>query len=221
MLWWVISCFFAWLALREIYYGYVPRPGYDRPSSRISKPFVCGMLLIAAAFAYTPVRYAFFESYLTKNAKILAESSKAKVHCNTIFDTLFDSNVFASGHANFETGQIVFQHPQCGRLMDYLSDPEGASPEEFFSLHLLVHEAMHVRGERNEARTECQAIQRNYRAAKLLGVPDRIAKENSKAYYLGYYQSRSTQGWLSAQYYSEQCAPGKDLDEKLPDSTWD
>ena len=220
MLWWVISGFFGWLAFREIYYAHRPRPGYGTPSPGISKPFVYVMLCIAAAFAYTPVRYAYFESYLTKEAKILSESQNAKVHCNTILDTFFDPSVFSAGHANIETGQIVFQHPWCGRLMDYLHDPEGASLEEIYSLHILVHEAMHIRGERNEASADCQAIQRDYRAAKLLGIPDPVAERNSKVYYLDGYQKRATQGGYSPQYYSGQCAPGKELDEKLPDSTW-
>ena len=220
MLWWVISGFFAWLAFREIYYAHVPGSGYGTPDSEISKPFVFAMLFIAAAFAYTPVRYAYFESYLTKQAKILSGSQQATVHCNTMFDTFFDPSVFSAGHANIETGKIVFQHPWCARLMDYLNHPEGADFEEIYSLHMLVHEAMHIRGERNEARADCEAIQRDYRASKLLGIPDRIAKRNSMIYYLGSYQERATQGVYSSEYYSAQCAPGKGLDEKLPDSTW-
>lgn len=220
MLWWLVSGFFCWLALREIYQAHVPRPGYGSPTPSVSRPFVCVTLLLAAGFAYTPLRYAHFERYLSKKAKILSESPDATVHCNTIFDTFFDPSVFSAGHANIETGEIAFQHPWCGRLMDYLNHPEGASAEETDSLHILVHEAMHIRGERNEARADCQAIQRDYRASKLLGIPDAVAKKNSKVYYLGEYQNRSRQGGYSSQYYSEQCAPGRELDEKLPDATW-
>jgi hypothetical protein len=79
---------------------------------------------------------------------------------------------------------------------------------------------MHVRGELNEALTECEAVQRNYRAAKLLGVPDRLAKENALDYYKIIYQRRSGQGFMQAQYYSSECAPGKAMDEHLSDSTW-
>ncbi len=41
---------------------------------------------------------------------------------------------------------------------------------------MFTHQSMHVRGDLNEARTDCQAVQRNYWAAKLLGVPDTIAR---------------------------------------------
>jgi hypothetical protein len=42
---------------------------------------------------------------------------------------------------------------------------------------------MHVRVELNEAPTECETAQRNYRAARLLGVPDAIAKRYALDYY--------------------------------------
>jgi hypothetical protein len=54
---------------------------------------------------------------------------------------------------------------------------------ELASLGLFTHESMHVRVELNEALTECEAVQRNYRAARLLVVPDAIAKRNALDYY--------------------------------------
>ncbi len=71
--------------------------------------------------------------------------------------------------------------------MDYLSHPDRADLYELYSLHTLTHESMHVRGELNEAITDCEAIQRAYRAAKLLGIPDNIARKNALEYYYGPY----------------------------------
>ncbi|BCA95812.1 hypothetical protein TUM19329_21730 [Legionella antarctica] len=72
---------------------------------------------------------------------------------------------------------------------------------------------MHARGEYNEAKTECQAVQRNYRTAKLLGASDSIAKKNVLDYYKDYYLMRNDS------YFSKECAPGKTMDEDLSDST--
>jgi hypothetical protein len=58
--------------------------------------------------------------------------------------------------------------PWCGTLMSYLAHPEHATDIEVESLDIFTHESMHIRGEMNEARTECEAVQRNYRVAKLL-----------------------------------------------------
>ena len=104
--------------------------------------------------------------------------------------------------------------------MSYLAHPERATDEEIESLDLFTHESMHVRGELNEAVTECEAVQRNYRAARVLGVPDETAKRNALDYYRVNYQERGKIGGMQGQYYSDQCAPGKRLDEHLSDSTW-
>jgi hypothetical protein len=95
-----------------------------------------------------------------------------------------------------------------------------ANGEEIASLAMFTHESMHVRGEYNEARTECEAVQRNYRAAKLLGVPDATAKKDALAYYYGDYMMREKIGGMAGDYFSDQCAPGKAMDEHLSDSTW-
>ena len=153
-------------------------------------------------------------------ASVLAEGRSAYVHCNTILDTLFDPEMLASGHANPETGKIAIQSPWCGTMMSYLRHPGRADREELFSLDMFTHESMHVRGELNEARTECQAVQRNYRAAKLLGVPDAIARQNALDYFNDGYQERGEIGGMTGAYYSKECAPGQDWDEHLPDSTW-
>ena len=63
-------------------------------------------------------------------------------------------------------------------------------------------------------------MQRNYRAAKLLGVPDAIARRNALDYYNVLYQQRGKIGGMQGGYYSNQCAPGKAMDEHLDDSTW-
>lgn len=133
---------------------------------------------------------------------------------------MLDPEMLAAGHANPRTGKIVIQKPWCGTLMSYLRHPNRASDEELASLDMFTHESMHVRGELNEAVTECEAVQRNYRAAKLLGVADGTAKRNALEYYNVVYQQRGEIGGLQAAYYSKECAPGKAMDEHLEDSTW-
>lgn len=104
--------------------------------------------------------------------------------------------------------------------MDYLDHPDRANSEEISSLNMFTHESMHARGEYNEAITECEAVQRNYRAAKLLGVPDRVARKNAIDYYRNIYMSKGKIGGMQAAYFFVECAPDKAMDEHLVDSTW-
>jgi hypothetical protein len=219
MLWIASSLFFVWCAYREVHWSIVAPPGFTFPH-QLSKAYLGIVLSLAALLAWPPVHVWHFERFLSATATELADDHRAKVHCNTIFDTMLDPDMLFAGHANFSTGEIGIQQPWCDRLMAYLRHPERASTVELQSLNLLTHESMHVRGEHNEARTECQAVQRNYRTARMLGVPDRIAKQNALDYYTGPYQQRGVIGGMQAEYYSVECAPGKSMDEHLSDSTW-
>jgi hypothetical protein len=219
VLWILASLFFIGCAFREIRASIVAPAGFDstRP---IYKPYLAAVLILAALFAWPPLQRWHFERFLSAKATELADNRRARVHCNTVFDTMLDPAMLAAGHADPQTGRIGIQHPWCSTLRSYLRHPRRATPEELWSLGLFTHESMHVRGELDEARTECEAVQRNYRAARLLGVPDDIAKANALDYYNILYANRGKIGGMQGAYYSEQCAPGKAMDEHLSDSTW-
>jgi len=219
MPWILLSLLFFWCAYREVVASIVAPAGFDSPRP-VSKSYVAIMLILAALLAWPPLHRWHFEHFLSAKATVLADNHAARVHCSTVFDSIFDPEMLAGGHADPRTGKIVIQPPGCTTLRSYLHHPGRASESELWSLGLFTHESMHVRGELNEALTECEAVQRNYRAAKLLGVPDRIAKENALAYYKIIYRRRSTRGYMQAQYYSSECAPGKAMDEHLSDSSW-
>jgi hypothetical protein len=219
MLWLAISLFFVWCAYREVSASMVPPAGYDLPQP-VYKPYLALLLILAAGFAWPTLHRWYFEHYLSGIATTLADGNRARVHCNTLLDTMFDPAMLAAGHASPQTGRIVIQAPWCDRLSAYLRHPGRADEEEIASLNLLTHESMHVRGEMNEAVTECQAVQRNARTARLLGVPDDVARRSALEYYGITYQRRAEIGGLAGTYYSVACAPGKALDEHLEDSTW-
>jgi hypothetical protein len=218
MLWMLASMFFFWCAFREVRGSFVPRAGYDFPTP-ITPAYLLLVLALGIGCAWSPVRIWQFERFLSAQSTELAEGHVAHVHCNTAFDTMVDPASLAAGHARSDTGEIAFQAPWCSVLMSYLRHPGRADREELFSLSMFTHEAMHIRGEHDEARTECQAVQRSYRAARLLGVPEDVARQNARDVYT-LYQGRASGGSLQQQYYSAQCAPGLSLDEHLSDSSW-
>ena len=221
MRWILISLVLCWLIYREFRNHRVVREGYDTPDlTPVFKPYVAGLAVLAAASAWPPYHYWRIEHYLSAKATELADAHRAHVHCNTVFDTFFDSNSLAAGHANPETGQIVLQYPWCERLMAYVAHPDPADWEGRTSLNILTHESMHVRGEYNEAVTECESVQRNYRTARLLGVADGPARRTAVAYYQIDYLQKGAVGGMQAPYFSTECAPGRSLDEHLADSTW-
>ena len=219
MLWLLISLFFLWCAFLEVRGCLVAAPAFDFPAP-VNVPYLAVVLGLAVLFAWPPVHRWYFERYLSRMATVLADNHWTRVHCSTLFDTMLDSEMLAAGHASPKTGVIVIQAPWCSTLMSYRSHPDRASELEIESLNLLTHESMHVRGEMDEAKTECEAVQRNYRAARLLGASDATAKRNALEYFNVTYRMRGVVGGMQGTYYSSQCGPGKSLDEHLSDSTW-
>ncbi len=126
MLWLVASLFFCWCAFREIRGSIVAPPGYDAPLL-LSKSYLALVLSLAVLFAWPTVHRWTFQHFLSVKATELADHRIAEVHCNTLFDTMLDTEMLAAGHANPRTGKIALQAPWCDRLMSYLRHPAQAS----------------------------------------------------------------------------------------------
>jgi hypothetical protein len=86
--------------------------------------------------------------------------------------------------------------------------------DEVIAVHVLTHEAMHMRGETNEATAECEAVQRDRTTAALLGATPRQADELARTYWLTVYPD------MPADYSSAECRPGGALDEGLTTAAW-
>lgn len=204
----IVALIFLGLALREVNKSRSSVDGFDTAS----KTYVAICVLIALAAAWSPLQIMRFESRLSANASVLADGRPAQVHCNTAFDAMFDNAVNVIGHANPDTGDIVFQLSWCEKLMDYIINPEQANSTTRYSLMLFTHEVMHIRGELNEQKTECQAIQRNHIAGEMLGVSKALSKKHTLEYFQRQYPHHP--------YYTEHCGPGKAYDEALFDAVW-
>lgn len=215
MLWLALSLTFAWLAVRELL-----SPWSRNHPQPIYPPYLLLVSALAVGFAWPPVSTWRFERFLESRARTLTEGRPVSLHCNTVFDTMLDPSALAAGHANLQTGRIVLQKPWCSTLRDYLDDPASADERGIQSLNLFTHEVMHVRGLLDERVTECHAVQYNRRMAELLGVPAPLALEHARRYYRESYALRAEVGGLAGSYHSPECAPGRALDLRLPDSIW-
>jgi len=205
MLFYPIALFFLWLVVRELFSG-APRDGFN-----LGYMGIC--LLLAALSLWSPLSTWQLERKLTDVTHRLADFKPTKVKCEGIFESIFDqSGINTAGYANVATGDVVFKAGWCKEMKRYLGDPESADLRAQFSVVMLVHEAMHVRGERNEQRTECQAQQRYYRAARMLGISEITAKKHGILYFNTHFPKHP--------YYSAECRPNGNLDENLPDSLW-
>lgn len=203
----LFSIFFCWLILRELI----------NPSERFDS-FSFVYLLTLAILAIACARPAYqtwrLEQFLSEQAAIIAELPKVTVKCNSLFDTIVDGKGLESlaGTAYYDTNEIFFEHGWCKNFMGYMDDPENATDLEIFGMHVFTHEVMHIRGERNEKKTDCQALQRNHYVGEQMGISRATARKNALRYYHSLYPQHA--------YFDKECRPNGKYDERLANSIW-
>ncbi len=110
----------------------------------------------------------------------------------------------------------LIKRQQCGDLSDYLrSDKQNPTRDQIIAVHVLTHETIHVTGVRDEAQTECKAMQFDAGMAALLGAEPQAAEGLAIAYWRDIYP------WMPPSYRSDECIPGGALDAGRPDSPWE
>lgn len=200
---------FFWLILRD----FRSEHPTSKDSVSFNRVYRITLLVLGLVCLWFPFDQWRFNQFLSEKATLLAGGEAVDIHCDSAIDAIFEAGVGRAGTAYIEDRQIIFHHSWCGKLKDYLDQPSGElTRRQQFSLHLFTHEVMHIRGERDEQKTDCQAVQRDYQAARLLGVPEGPAKDIALHYYRSEYPKHP--------YYSARCHPGGPLDEVLVNSTW-
>jgi hypothetical protein len=112
----------------------------------------------------------------------------------------------------------------CERLRTYARDSkrrpgcllpcDGSTMETAWSLNALAHESYHLAGIRNEARTECYALQAIDFVARELGADERQARE------IAIFSSNELPQQMPAEYASAECRDGGGYDLRPEDPVW-
>lgn len=205
----LLAIFFFWMVLRELFNKERPFAKYDS----FDVGYLAVLIFLTYLCARSPVKLWMFEKMLSEKASVLAQRADVDVRCTSVFDSIFDRyDMVRAGSAYPSTGEIVFHHGWCQQFMAYLDHPENVTDDELFSMHVFTHEVMHIKGEMNERKADCQAVQRNLQAGVLLGVEPSLARKNALSFYQNLYPKHP--------YFDKQCGPNKALDERLPNTIW-
>jgi hypothetical protein len=183
-------------------------------------PAVSVVLLVALGVgALVPViRHHRLEARLDAAASSLV-GAPVRVHCQTVGKQLVDVGQ-ELGYVRYGADGVperatLIKRDQCSDLRDYLgSDKDSPSPDQVVAVHVLSHEARHMAGITDEAVAECGAMQRDARAAELLGADPIQAQRLARMYWLTVYPR------MGDDYRSAQCRPGGARDERLPSAPW-
>lgn len=187
-----------------------------------SRPFpfiLVGLLAVLAIGAAIPPYLRHREEDRLAAAASQLVGAPVKVHCQTFGQTFYQLGA-ELGYVRWGAGgvpehQTFIKRGPCADLRGYLhSDKQQPSEAQIIAVHVLTHEAMHMKGITSEAAAECAAMQRDATTAELLGASEPAALMLARAYWLVDYPRMPTD------YRSADCRPGGALDERLPDPPW-
>ena len=191
--------------------------GLGRP---VRFPLVSVLVLVglAGGLLVPVVRHHRLEQRLTAVASELA-GTPVQVHCQTAGQEFVDLGEelgwVAYGPDGVPEHETLIKRGPCGDLSSYLgSDKSDPSRDQVIAVHVLSHEVRHMAGSTVEAEAECGAVQRDARAAELLGADPAQALRLARTYWVVVYPS------MSEDYQSPECRPGGALDERLPGPPW-
>ncbi len=179
---------------------------------------VAVLLVIALVAAIPGARRRTQERKLGSVASRLVGHDVA-VHCQSNAGALIDAGA-ELGYVKYDMDGVpeprtTLKREPCQDLGSYVSsDKRRPTFGEVVAVHVLTHEAMHMRGETDEATTECEAMQRNARTARMLGATERQAWGLARYYWQFVYPD------MPDDYRSSDCTPGGRLDEGLPAAPW-
>jgi hypothetical protein len=191
--------------------------GLGRPR-RFPAVSVALLVVPACAFAVPVWRHDRLQNRLSEAATELT-GHRVEVHCQTTGEEFV--------HVGSELGSVrwdadgrperrtVISRETCGALQGYLDGHgERPTPGQVVAVHVLTHETRHLAGTLDEARAECEAVQRDAVGARLLGASDADAHRLARLYWAVDYPG------MPEAYRSTACGSGAAWDEHLPDAPW-
>jgi hypothetical protein len=120
--------------------------------------------------------------------------------CQRFTGDLADVSVFSGFVSSDDTETAKLRRDVCDDLFSWLvSDKTNPSIKQVVAVHVAVHEAMHVGGEFDESKAECEAMQADADAAVFLGATPTQGRVLMETYFAQVYPR------MPAEYSSAAC----------------
>jgi hypothetical protein len=140
------------------------------------------------------------------------------VRCQGIFGEFVDVGA-ELGSVRFDAdgnpaGHTDIRRSACNAIKDYERGDKSVKRDQAVAVHVLAHEAIHLRGVMDEAITECTGLQHTAQVARALGADAEQARALAEYYWRAVYPQ------LADAYRSPDCADGGRLDLNPDSSVW-
>lgn len=179
---------------------------------------VSALVLVAVVAAVPGANRRVEERRLAHAAAVLV-GHPVHVRCQTTVAALVDAGA-ELGYVHFgpdgvPAQETLIKRDQCRLLEEYRSGGLAHPTfDQVVAVHVLTHEAMHMRGALDEAVAECQAVQRDALTAEALHATAEQAAALARQYW------RTVYPRMPDAYVTRDCRPDGALDEGLPSAPW-
>jgi hypothetical protein len=149
------------------------------------------LAVLAVASAVPGVRRRSEEKRLSTVASTLV-GHRVAVHCQSIGQALADVGS-ELGYVKYDEAGVpeprtLLKRDPCGQLRRYYGGHRSSpSLDEVIAVHVLTHEAMHMKGLTSESEAECAAVQLDSTTAELLGASPDQARQLARTYWANVY----------------------------------
>lgn len=201
----LVALLLAWILFKPI---------WDGSDLKKGTAILLGVVLLVTGSL--EARWLYGQSKGSEIIAAVSDNEDGYLECQRLSKTLLDvRNGARAGEVSWDRPErALLRYQDCRNLISWLADPRDRelTAEVGFAIHVLAHEAIHVSGERNEAVTECTAMQKAPEAMALLGVDEGEMKNYMSFYYANIYPNQQKA------YVSEDCVDGgaMDLHPELP-----
>ncbi|HEX5333201.1 MAG TPA: hypothetical protein VFW79_11215 [Cellulomonas sp.] len=176
-----------------------------------ARGFATGVLVVWVAVLVTAsafeVKHQWVQARATALVVHVSGSRGAVADCQRFTPELVDLST-TSGFVFSDSQNVAhLRRTVCNDLFAWLrSSKRTPTDAQVRAVHITVHEAMHVRGEFDEGRAECFAMQQDADAARFLGATPAQAAALAQRYYRDVYPR------MAEPYVSAECAAGRAYD---------
>lgn len=194
-----------------LYHGYT--------NERHHKGLLIAVAILLAPLAAFETAWALTENKLNSVIQEYTGNPKVTVHCQRFTEALGDVSPY-KGYVKYNSDYTPTTVAQldddiCRDLRAWmLSDKSNPDITQVNAVHILTHEAQHLKGETSEAIAECNALQADSAVAQLLGATGEQGQALAERYY------QETYPGMPARYTSAQCRQYGQMDMSPADGIW-
>jgi len=194
------------------------RVAWEMWHAKSHRPIVASALLVAVGLlGFLEYRAQRAEVFFGQIATEIAHRD-VSVRCEGLLGSVTNISNHL-GYVDFDAGgnpsdTTYLTRDACNWLKEYRGSDRRVTLNRALGVHTLAHEAVHLQGVTNEAKTECYGLQQMPRVAEELGASPQEARDITT------YAFRTLYPQLPSNYRTSECRPGGRLDLSKNDGVW-